>query len=237
MLTKLTQTLQRYADPERANVLQRFFKTGKGEYGERDIFLGITVPMQRQIAQQYYGLQLKEIDTLLQSKIHEHRLIALFILIRQYEKGTPKDKKRIVAFYLKHARWINNWDLVDLSAPKILGHYLIDKSRKVLHTLAKSQSLWERRIAIIATFTFIRQRQFDDTFHIAELLMQDSHDLIHKAVGWMLREVGKQNHKAEEEFLKKHYQHMPRTMLRYALEHFPEEKRNVYLGRIIAKNI
>ncbi|MBI2548800.1 DNA alkylation repair protein [Candidatus Woesearchaeota archaeon] len=231
MLIKLKQTLQRHADSERAKILQRFFKTGKGEYGEGDIFLGITVPVQRQIAKTFHNLTIKDIHELLKSKIHEHRLLALLILVGQYEKGSSTEKKEIVVFYLKHGQWINNWDLVDLSAPKILGDYLLDNPRDVLYKLVRSPSVWERRIAIIATYTFIRHQQFDDTIHIAELLMKDSHDLIHKAVGWMLREVGKQSLDVEEQFVNEHCQHMPRTMLRYAIERFPEQKRKIYLQK------
>ena len=220
----IKQDLQKLKDPEKAEILSRFFKTGKGEYGEGDIFLGIKVPEQRKIAKNY-NLSLKEIQELLSSNIHEYRLTALFILISKYKKS---DKKQIVNFYLKNTKNINNWDLVDISAPKILGDYLLDKDKSVLYNLAKSNNLWERRIAILSTFTFIRNNQFEDTLNISEILLNDKHDLIHKAVGWMLREIGKKDQEIEENFLDKHYKNMPRTMLRYAIEKFEENKRKFY---------
>jgi len=223
------------ANPEKAQLFQRFFKTGKGEYGEGDMFVGLTVPQSRKIAQQYIALTLPELQTLLQSKIHEERLIALLILIHNFEKKDEKVRKQIYNLYLSHTKYINNWDLVDLSAPKIVGAYLLDKPRTILYKLAKSNSLWERRIAVIATLIFIvKRKENTDTFAIAEILLNDTHDLIHKAVGWMLREVGKHiSQETEEEFLKSRYKKMPRTMLRYAIEHFSEKKRQMYLkGKI-----
>ena len=224
--------LRELADPEKAKLLQGFFKTGKGEYAEGDIFLGVVVPEQRKVAQRYAGLTLPEIQTLLNSKIHEHRLTALFILTDKYQKSGEQEKKKIFELYLKNKKNINNWDLIDLSAPKIVGNYLLDKKREVLYRLAKSKSLWERRISILATFEFIANNEFKDTLAISEILLNGKHDLIHKGVGWMLREVGKRvSQEKEEEFLNKHYKKMPRTMLRYAIERFPGQKRKFYLKK------
>ena len=243
MLEKLKKELQEMTDSSQAKILQRFFKTGEDEYGEGDIFLGIKVPVQRQIAKKY-DLNLNEIQDLLNSEIHEYRLTALFILIEKYEKADGKEilaplgvpqitecwgKEAVFDFYLNNSKRINNWDLVDLSAHKIVGDWLLEKPRGVLHELAKSDSLWEKRIAIISTFAFIRKGEFGDTLAISELLLKDKHDLIHKAVGWMLREVGKRDIFILENFLKQHYKEMPRTMLRYSIEKFDEEKRKKYL--------
>ena len=218
---------------DRAVILQRFFKTGKGEYGEGDIFYGIKVPVQRTIAKRFKDLAFEDLKVLISAKVHEERLIAAFILVDQYKKGDEKKKKIVFDFYLKNRKGINNWDLVDLSAPKIVGAYLIDKEKDLLYKFAVSKDLWEKRIAIISTQTFIREHFFEDTLNISEILLQDKHDLIHKAVGWMLREVGNRDLETEEEFLKKHYKTMPRTMLRYAIEKFPEQKRIAYLkGKI-----
>ena len=214
---------------EKAKLLQKFFKTGKGEYGEGDVFLGIVVPNQRKIAKDFSQLDLGKIEKLLNSKIHEHRLTGLFILIDRYKKS--KDKKTEFDFYVRNIKNINNWDLVDLSAPNIIGNFLLDKNRKILYELADSKNLWERRISVLSCFAFIRERDFKDALKIAEILLKDKEDLIHKAVGWMLREIGKRNSSVEEEFLKKHYKNMPRTMLRYAIEKFPEEKRKMYLSK------
>ena len=226
---KLRSELNRLANPKQATILQRFFKTGKGEYGEGDIFLGIKVPVQRQVAKKYPDLSLRDLQLLLSSKIHEHRLVAIFILVRQYENGNSAAKKKIFDLYLKNTRNINNWDLVDLSAPNIVGHYLLDKPRKILYKMAKSKLLWERRIAMLATFAFIRQNDFQDIYKLAKLLLNDKHDLMHKAVGWMLREAGKRNQMLLEKFLNKHSKNMPRTMLRYAIERFSQKKRRSYL--------
>ncbi|MCG2686026.1 DNA alkylation repair protein [Candidatus Parcubacteria bacterium] len=227
------QELNSLADSPKGKILSRFFKTGPGEYGEGDIFLGIKVPDERRVARKYRSLPLGEVTKLLQSKIHDHRQTALFILVDQFQKADPDLQKKIYQLYLDNTQHINNWDLIDCSAPKIVGDYLLDKSaeRKILYKLAKSKILWERRIAILTTYTFIKGDQFDDTLKIAELLLHDEHDLIHKAVGWMLREVGKKDQKIEEKFLKKYYREMPRTMLRYAIEKFPEEKRQSYLKK------
>lgn len=229
MLIQLKADMETLADPEKAAILSRFFKTGKGQYGEGDIFLGVMVPGQRRIAKKYETLSLKDIRKLLSSKIHEHRLVALIILVNQYKKGDEHDRDKIVDFYLRYSKYINNWDLVDLSAPNIPGEYLLNKDRAVLYRLARSKNLWERRIAIMSTFAFIRKNDFEDALRISALLLHDDHDLIHKAVGWMLREVGKRDFKAEEDFLKEHYRVMPRTMLRYAVERFDQTKKRLFM--------
>lgn len=225
------QQLKKLANPQKAVAVARFFKTGKGEYGEGDVFLGITVPQIRIIAKQCKDLSLKEIEKLLQSKIHEERLLALITLVNQFKKANEDKQKQIFDLYLGNTKYINNWDLVDSSAEYIVGGYLMNRSKNILKPLAQSNLLWERRIAIIATFHFIKQKQHEHTFTIAKILVKDEHDLIHKAVGWMLREVGKRISEAiEETFLQQHYQQMPRTMLRYAIERFDEKKRKKYLN-------
>lgn len=235
MLDKLRSDLKSLKNPERAKSLQRFFKTGKGEYGEGDIFLGITVPDSRKIAIRYKNLPFDEIRELLKSKIHEERLIALLILVRNFSTGSEDpERKKIFDLYLASTKYINNWDLVDLSAGYIVGGYLIDKPRNVLIKLAKSKNIWERRIAIISTFAFIYKGMAEPTLKIAEILISDKHDLIQKATGWMLREVGKRcGQEIEEQFLIRHYKKMGRTALRYAIEHFPENKRRKYLAGTI----
>lgn len=232
-LSEIRKKIQKHKNPTQAINLQRFFKTGKGEYGEGDVFYGIKVPVQRTIAKQFKDLSLDAVKSLILSKVHEERLIAAFILVDQFNRGDEKKKKNILNFYLKNRKGINNWDLVDLSAPKIIGAYLIDKEKDLLYKFARSKDLWEKRIAIISTQTFIRKHFFEDTLKISKILLNDKHDLIHKAVGWMLREVGNRDLQTEEEFLKKHYKLMPRTMLRYAIEKFPELKRKAYLKGII----
>ena len=225
--------LEELADKEKARVLQRFFKTGPGEYGEGDVFLGIKVPVLRKLAKEYEGVALKEAKQLLRSSIHEQRLLALLILIRNFSKGDVGARKRIYELYLKNARYINNWDLVDVSAEHIVGAYLMERRKEQLTRLAKSDSLWERRISILSTFHYVKRNQFSETLRISKMLLSDEEDLIHKAVGWMLREVGKRHLPTEEEFLRAHYKMMPRTMLRYAIERFPEPKRQRYLkGKI-----
>ena len=232
-LTEIRKAILKQKNPIQAVNLQRFFKTGKGEYGEGDIFYGIKVPEQRIIAKQFKDLALDDLKNLILSKVHEERLIAAFILVDQFKSGDEKKKKIIFNFYLKNRKGINNWDLVDLSAPKIVGAYLIDKEKDLLYKFARSKDLWEKRMSIISTQAFIREHYFDDTLNISEILLSDKHDLIHKAVGWMLREVGNRDMETEEEFLRKHYKKMPRTMLRYAIEKFTEQKRNAYLkGKI-----
>jgi len=204
-----------------------------GEYGEGDVFVGVTVPELRKLAKEYKTITLKEVKHLLRSPIHEERLLSLFLLIHRYSKGDEPEKKRIFELYLKNTNFINNWDLVDSSAGHIVGAFLFNKSKKPLYDLVKSDNLWERRISIISTFYFIKNNQFSDTLKISKILLPDKEALIHKAVGWMLREVGKRDISIEEPFLKKHYKNMPRTMLRYAIEKFPELKRQLYLkGKI-----
>ena len=232
-LTEIRKAISKQKNPTQALILQRFFKTEKGEYGEGDIFYGIKVPEQRTIAKQFKDLAFEDLKELIKSKVHEERLIAAFILVDQFKIGDEKKKKIVFDFYLKHKEGINNWDLVDLSAPKIVGAYLIDKEKDLLYKLAHSKDLWEKRISIISTQTFIREHFFEDTLNISKILLHDKPDLIHKAVGWMLREIGNRDLETEEDFLKKHYKKMPRTMLRYAIEKFPEKKRKDYLqGRI-----
>jgi 3-methyladenine DNA glycosylase AlkD len=232
-LKNLRKILKKQTNPEQAKIYLRFFKTGKGEYGEGDKFLGIKVPVSRVIAKEFKDLSTPEIQELLNSEIHEERLIGLFILVEQFSKADEEKKNTIYKFYLKNAKKVNNWDLVDLSAHKIIGAYLIDKDKQILFKLAKSKNLWERRIAIMSTFHFIKEGFYDTTFEISIILLQDEHDLIHKAVGWMLREIGNRNLAEEENFLNKNYKTMPRTMLRYAIEKFPEKKRQAYLkGKI-----
>jgi len=225
----LKQIVKNHSNKEQGIFLQRFFKTGKGEYGEGDIFAGIKVPVSRKIANQFKDLSFTDLQKVIKSKIHEERLISLFILVARYKKADEKEKEKIFNFYLRNISYVNNWDLVDLSAEKIIGAYLIDKDKRLLFDLVNSNSIWERRIAIISTFYFIKANQFAATLKISELLLKDKHDLIHKAVGWMLRETGKRDIQAEEIFLQKYYKKMPRTMLRYAIEKFPEEKRLDYL--------
>ena len=231
MLGQIKKDLEKLKNPEKAKTLRRFFKTRKGEYGEGDIFLGISVPDQRRVAKKYLDLPLPGIEKLLSDEIHEYRLTALLILASKFQKAGLDERGKIVGLYLRNIKKINNWDLIDLSAPKILGPWFFDKDRSFLYKLALSKNLWERRIGIMSTFAFIKVGQFQDTFKISEILLKDEHDLIHKAVGWMLREVGKKNQKTEEQFLRKHHCQMPRTMLRYAIEKFSEKKRKFYLKK------
>lgn len=228
----LRAELKTLANPKRAILSQRFFKTGKGQYGEGDIFIGLTNPQLHTLTKKYVNLTIEELHELLNSKIHEERLISLLILVKQFQKA-KKDQKtqyQIYNFYLKNARKINNWDLVDLSAPKIVGAFLLkNQDKTILREFAKSENLWEKRIAIISTLTFIRERKFGETLAIANILLEDKHDLIHKAVGWALREIGKKNQKVLETFLLQNYKQMPRTMLRYSIEKFPQKIRQKYL--------
>ncbi len=235
MLNQIKGDLLQLSNPERAKNLSRFFQTGKGQYGEGDVFLGIPVPEQRRIAKRYLNLPLVDIQELLSSEIHEHRLTALLILVSKYGKADNPGKEEIFNFYLKNTENINNWDLVDLTAPKIVGDYLFNKDTSILFKLAKSNNLWERRIAVLSTFRFIDNNDFEDALRIAKLLLHDKHDLIHKAVGWMLREIGKRDQEIEEQFLSKHHMQMPRTMLRYAIEKFEENKRKFYLSQTTHK--
>jgi len=221
--------LMEMGDSDRASHSQRFFKTGPGEYGEGDVFLGIRVPPLRAFAKRYKDASREDALELLHSRYHEARLTALFLLVNLYNRGDDAQKEQIYQDYLRHIEYVNNWDLVDSSALQIVGHYLFDKDRSHLKKLAQSDDLWERRVAIIATYYFIRQYEFQDTLEIAEILLHDNEDLIHKAVGWMLREVGNKSRTTEESFLQQHYLNMPRTMLRYAIEKFPEALRQTYL--------
>jgi 3-methyladenine DNA glycosylase AlkD len=229
---EVKKEIKKFADPERAKNAQRYFKTGKGQYGYGDVFLGLSVPLQRKIAKKFEGLPLSEIKKLISSKIHEHRFIALIILLSQYQKGTASDKKSIVNFYLKNKKYINNWDLVDTSAPRILGDWFLNKEKSFLYKMAKSKNIWDRRIAILSTFWFIKHNRFEDSIKLARILLSDKHDLIHKAVGWMLREMGKRSETELEAFLDKNYRLMPRTMLRYAIERLPEKKRLYFMHRL-----
>lgn len=217
--------LERVADPAKADLLQRFFKTGKGEYGEGDVFLGVTVPETRKLAKKYQGTKLEEVVNLLHSKIHEERLLALLIMVFKFQKGGDSEKRKIYDAYLENTKYINNWDLVDLSAHKIVGEFIFGRSKDVLFKLARSKSIWERRIAVLATFNFVNKNRFQESLLVAKMLLGDKEDLIHKAVGWMLREIGKRDLRVEEAFLAKHGKTMPRTMLRYAIEKFAEKKR------------
>lgn len=229
-LLPIQKELRALASPETARIAQSFFKTGKGQYGEGDVFLGIRVPVLRALANNQRDAGLDEIQTLLDSKYHEERLFALLLLMRFYTRADDAGKQAAFDLYLGNTHSINNWDLVDVSAPHIVGCHLEDRPRRILHKLARSALLWERRIAILATFHFIRRDDFADTLRIAETLLRDEHDLMHKAVGWMLREVGKRDLAAEEGFLLRHYHVMPRTMLRYAIERFPQARRRRYLA-------
>ena len=230
---EVQKQLKKMANPEHAAISQRFFKTGPGEYGEGDLFIGVRVPVLRKLAGQFKALPFNECKILLRSAIHEERLLALLIFVHMFNSGADAVKKNIYQLYLRSTEFINNWDLVDTSAEHIVGAYLTDRSKRPLYSLARSKNLWERRIAIMATFRYVKIHAFADTLKLSKILLDDPHDLIHKAAGWMLREVGKRDLKAEETFLKKHYKNMPRTMLRYAIEKFPEKKRQQYLkGKI-----
>lgn len=231
MLKKIQSELRGLANPEKAKALSRFFKTGKGEYGEGDVFLGIAVPEQRRVAKRFRDASLADLHGLLESRVHEHRLVSLLILIEKYNRADLETKKGCADFYLGHLDRINNWDLVDISAPRVLGTFLLDKDKEILYRLAASENLWERRIAILTTLAFIQTDRFDETLRISEMLIHDRHDLIHKAVGWMLREVGKRDQAVEESFLDRHHKTMPRTMLRYAIERFEENKKRLYMRK------
>lgn len=226
---KLKKEIDKLKNQKIAKDLLWFFKTGKGEYGEGDKFLGIKMGPQRELAKKYKDLNFDDIHALLRSGYHEERMIGLLILTYKYDKSDVNTKEKIYKFYIKNWRAINNWDLVDVTTPKIVGDFLLNHDRSVLYDFAKSKNLWKKRIAILATATFISRGQFADTLKISEILLEDHHDLIHKAVGWMLREIGKKDLQVEENFLKKYYKKMPRTMLRYAIEKFPEVKRQSYL--------
>ena len=241
-MRQIKRDLKKVADEEKAKILQGFFKTGPGQYGEGDVFLGVSVPNIRKVAKgAVERLSLNDVKKLLSSKVHEKRLVALLILIEKYKKLRFSEfrdsgfrgfggQKEVYDFYLENAKGVNNWDLVDLSAPNIVGDYLLErKDRKILYRLAKSDNLWEKRIAIVSTFAFIRDGQFSDTLKISKILLKDKHDLIHKAVGWMLREVGKRDEKLLKKFLRDNYSGIPRTTLRYAIERFEEGERLGFL--------
>lgn len=229
-LQQLKEELDVAASPERAEKCASFFKTGKGEYGEGDIFIGVTNPVLRSLAKKYTtSLSLSDCQTLLYSPIHEHRAVALFIITHKYQKGDANTKETVYLFYTKHIGQVNNWDLVDLSAHKIAGDYLYDKDRSILYEWAASDNLWIKRVAILTTFAFIKKGDFDDALTIAQQYLSHPHDLIHKATGWMLREIGKKDFDTEFAFLCEWYKQMPRTMLRYAIEKFPEDIRQQFL--------
>ena len=228
-VSDIKNEMRKLANKEIAEHSQRFFKTGKGQYGEGDIFLGIRVPVLRKIAKKFRRISLAEVSKLLESKFHEERLLSILMLVNLFKSGDEDDQELIYELYLDKTKFINNWDIVDISAGNIVGAFLFEKDKAPLYRLVFSENLWERRIAIVATFYFIRNDEFDDTLKIAEILFTDKEDLIHKAVGWMLREVGKRVIEIEEEFLEEHYLKMPCTMLRYAIERFPETRRKMYL--------
>jgi len=228
MLEELRRDLKKLSDKKRALELQRFFKTAEGEYGYGDVFIGLTVPQSRELAIKYDGMPFDELYKLLRSEIHEERLIALLIMVNNFQKEEML-QRRIYEFYLKNIKFVNNWDLVDLSSDKIMGAYLIDKPKTVLYKLADSKNLWERRIAMVATYNFIKHDMHDDAIKIAEKLVGDENDLIQKAVGWMLREVGKRDLETEVKFLDQHYKEMGRTALRYSIEKFPEKSKKAYM--------
>lgn len=231
MTYKMAQKeLLRYKDLQKAEFLKRFFKTGKGQYAESDDFIGVNVPVTRSVARKYRNLPISDVFKLLKSKIHEDRLMALGILVMKYPKASLTEKERIFTGYITHiAKHINNWDLVDLSAPNIVGKHLLNRGRHILYKLSKSKNLWEKRVSIVATLYLIRQNEYIDTIKISENLLFDDHDLIHKAVGWMLREMGKKSEPHLRTFLVKHAHKMPRTMLRYAIEKYPEKIRKKFL--------
>lgn len=235
MIDAIKRELEQYSDPEKAEFMPRFFQTGPGGYAEGDRFLGITVPHLRRVARKFYRqISLEELEALLQDEIHEYRFTALAMLVYKFEKAeTPEERREIVHFYLANADFVNNWDLVDASADKILGAYLYHRDRSVLWELARSGHLWRQRLAVIATFYFIRRGDFAETLQLAEFFLDHEHDLIHKAVGWMLREIGKRDFQVEYAFLREHYRRMPRTMLRYAIEKFDPELRRAFLQGLI----
>jgi 3-methyladenine DNA glycosylase AlkD len=234
MPVEIQTQLVNLSNSDDALFLQRYFKTGVGQYGEGDLFRGIRVPVLRRLSKSYKDIPLDLVEQLLRSPYHEDRLLALLILVNQFARADEAGRSLIYRLYLDHTRFINNWDLVDVSAEHIVGAYLCDRDRAPLHQLARSSSIWERRIAIMATFHFIKRGEFGETLGLAGMLLADKEDLIHKAVGWMLREVGKRQMQTEETFLRVHCREMPRTMLRYAIERFPEEERQSYLkGTIV----
>jgi len=229
MNENIQKQIRRLGNKEYTARLRKYFKTGKGEYGEGDRFLGIQVPVLRKIAKKYRKISISQVSELVKSQFHEERLFSLLVLVEFFKRANDKDKKIIYTTYLTNTKFINNWDLVDASAGHIVGAYLLTRDKKPIYLLARSKNIWERRISIMSTSYFIKHNRFVDTLSIAEMLLGDEEDLIHKAVGWMLREIGKRDLELEERFLGKHYKSMPRTMLRYAIEKFPKEKRKIYL--------
>ena len=223
--------LQSMANPEKAAFLQRFFKTGPGQYAEGDVFLGLVAPLTRSIAKANKQTPLSELQVLIESEYHEARLCALLIVVEQFKKASEAVRKQLYDFYLSNASRINNWDLVDVTCPHVVGAYLLDKDRSHLYELAESDNLWEQRIAMVSTVAFIRNREYADTLALAEKLMTHKHDLMHKAIGWMLREVGKKDRETLSEFLEEYATRLPRTALRYAIEHYPEEQRQYFLKK------
>lgn len=229
--SQIRRLLRASANPEHAAGLQRFFKTGPGEYGEGDRFLGLRVPAIRRVVRQCDGLALSGVLALLRSKYHEERLLALLVLVRRFERGKPEERENLFNTYMAHREFINNWDFVDLSAPRILGAWLLDRPRDLLYEFAKSANLWERRMAVLATLTFIRRGQFEDMLRLVEGLLSDRHNLIHKGCGWMLREAGNRDRRVLTGFLERHVARMPRTMLRYAIEKLPPGERSAWMKR------
>jgi 3-methyladenine DNA glycosylase AlkD len=227
----IISALNKYSNKEKAKTFTRFFKTGKGQYGEGDKFLGIDVPTQRFVAKANIDITFSDIENVIQSKFHEHRLTGFIVLVYKYKKSKlEKEKKQIFNFYIKNIKWVNNWDLVDVTCPDIIGDYLFEKDKKILFKMAKSNNLWHRRIAVISTFNFIKKKDFKDTIKIIQMLLNDKHDLIHKACGWMLREIGKRDENTLKNFLDKNVSKMPRTMLRYSIEKFDLNTRKKYLN-------
>ncbi|MGF1471400.1 MAG: DNA alkylation repair protein [Rubrobacteraceae bacterium] len=229
----LRRELHEAAEPERVTTLQRYFKTGPGGYGEGDVFIGVRVPVVRAVVRRFDGLEITDVADLLPSKVHEERLAALLCLVRRYDRGDEPTRERVYDLYLQHTAYVNNWDLVDTSAPQIVGRHLLDRPRDVLDRFARSSSVWERRISIMATLAFIRDGDFGDTLRIARTLMRDEHDLIHKAVGWMLREVGNRDEAPLIGFLDRYSPEMPRTMLRYAIEKLDPQTRARLMQRTV----
>ena len=229
----IQKRLKKLGNKKHAAISQSFFKTGPGEYGQGDVFIGIRVPVLRKLVTEYSDVSVEDVVILLRSQIHEERLLALLLLVRLFSKGDGVRRTIIYDMYLENTAFVNNWDLVDSSAEHIVGAYLMNRGKAVLYRLAESDDLWERRISIMSTFHFVKRHEFSETLKISKMLLFDRQDLIHKATGWMLREIGKRHLQTEESFLKAHYKEMPRTMLRYAIEKFPEQKRQRYLkGRI-----
>jgi 3-methyladenine DNA glycosylase AlkD len=234
MKEEIVREFSRLSSKEKARICGRFFKTGEGEYGEGDVFLGIPVPLIRGLTRKYYNkLDLKDLDFFLKNEIHEYRFFALTVLVEKYKKGSENERESIYHYYLRNTKYVNNWDLVDISSYKIVGNRLKEREdRRVIYDLAKSESLWDQRIAIVSTFSFIKENDHKDILKLAEILIGHEHDLIHKALGWMLREVGKRDMSVLREFLDKHHKRMPRTMLRYAIEKMGQRERVKYLKKI-----